>query len=150
MSKWNTTQAEHLEQNLGMLTHALSKDLPVSEKVTQRLRKARLQALDAQKSPVAVPEYAFAGHPKTNWGFTSNGSMLKIATYLPMAALVLGLFFIADWQSDQRIKDIAKVDSAVLIDQVPFEAYKDDGYVRFLITNGKDLEVVPEDDEDEA
>jgi hypothetical protein len=76
--------------------------------------------------------------------------MLKIATYLPMAALVLGLFFIADWQSDQRIKDIAKVDSAVLIDQVPFEAYKDDGYVRFLITNGKDLEVVPEDDEDEA
>ena len=150
MSKWNTTQAEHLEQNLGMLTHALSKDLPVSEKVAQRLRVARLQALDAQKSTETVPEYAYVGQARTPWNISSNVIFLKFATYLPMAALVLALSFILDWQSDQRIKDIAKVDSAVLIDQVPFEAYKDDGYVRFLITNGKDLEVVPEDDEDEA
>ena len=150
MSKWNTTSPNRIEENLGVLAHALSQDLPVSEKVAQRLREARLIALDQQKTTVAAPQLAYANHPQSSWTFSSNVFMLKFATYLPMAALVLGLFFIADWQSDQRIKDIAKVDSAVLIDQVPFEAYKDDGYVRFLITNGKDLEVVPEDDEDEA
>ena len=35
--------------------------------------------------------------------------------------------------------DIAKVDSAILVDAVPPNAYKDDGFVRYLITNGKDL-----------
>jgi hypothetical protein len=44
--------------------------------------------------------------------------------------------------------DIAKVDSAILVDVVPPHAYKDDGFVRYLITNGKDL-VVAEDDEEE-
>jgi hypothetical protein len=30
---------------------------------------------------------------------------------------------------------------------VPPEAYKDDGYVRFLMTNGKDLIIEEEDEE---
>ena len=46
---------------------------------------------------------------------------------------------ISNWQQDERIIDIAKVDSAILVDKVPPKAYKDDGFVRYLITNGKDL-----------
>ena len=87
MSKWNTTQAEHLEQNLGMLTHALSKDLPVSEKVAQRLRVARLQALDAQKSTETVPEYAYVGQARTPWNISSNFISISFSLMLIVLAI---------------------------------------------------------------
>ena len=51
---------------------------------------------------------------------------------------------ISGWQEDERIRDIAKVDSAILVDAVPPKAYKDDGFVRYLITNGKDLDIEKE------
>ena len=54
---------------------------------------------------------------------------------------------ISNWQEDERILDIAKVDSAILVDAVPPNAYKDDGFVRYLITNGKDL-VIEKDKQD--
>ncbi len=57
----------------------------------------------------------------------------------PILALAFGIVIISNWQQDERIRDIAKVDSAILVDVVPPHAYKDDGYVRYLITNGKDL-----------
>jgi len=57
----------------------------------------------------------------------------------PIFALAFGIVLISNWQEDERIKDIAKVDSAILVDAVPPNAYKDDGFVRYLITNGKDL-----------
>jgi len=66
----------------------------------------------------------------------------------PIFALAFGIVLISNWQQDERIIDIAKVDSAILVDVVPPHAYKDDGFVRYLITNGKDL-VVAEDDEEE-
>jgi hypothetical protein len=66
----------------------------------------------------------------------------------PIFALAFGIVLISNWQQDERIMDIAKVDSAILVDVVPPHAYKDDGFVRYLITNGKDL-VVAEDDEEE-
>jgi hypothetical protein len=57
----------------------------------------------------------------------------------PIFALAFGIVLISNWQEDERILDIAKVDSAILVDAVPPNAYKDDGFVRYLITNGKDL-----------
>jgi hypothetical protein len=66
----------------------------------------------------------------------------------PILALAFGIVLISNWQQDERILDIAKVDSAILVDVVPPHAYKDDGFVRYLITNGKDL-AVAEDEEEE-
>ena len=66
----------------------------------------------------------------------------------PIFALAFGIVLISNWQQDERILDIAKVDSAILVDVVPPHAYKDDGFVRYLITNGKDL-AVEEDEEEE-
>ena len=67
----------------------------------------------------------------------------------PIFALAFGIVLISNWQQDERIIDIAKVDSAILVDVVPPHAYKDDGFVRYLITNGKDLAVEEEKAEDE-
>ncbi len=67
----------------------------------------------------------------------------------PIFALAFGIVLISNWQQDERILDIAKVDSAILVDVVPPHAYKYDGFVRYLITNGKDLAVEEEKAEDE-
>ena len=65
-----------------------------------------------------------------------------------MIALFLGLAVIVNWQQDERIRDIAEVDSAILTDVVPPEAYNDDGFIRFLTTGGQDLIDNSKSDED--
>ena len=46
--------------------------------------------------------------------------------------MVLGLIAITEWQEDQRIKDIATVDIALLTDDVPPDAFVDNGFMAFL------------------
>jgi Protein of unknown function (DUF3619) len=147
----NSAQASSTELRVGLLARELLNDgaeqLP--KHILARLNQARSLALSHYPIP---KEYA----PESEWslagmsgGFSSTWApkiwgALGIA---PIFALALGLFAIANWQQDERIKDIATVDSALLTDIVPPEAYKDDGYVRFLMTNGKDL-IIEEDDEE--
>jgi len=51
-------------------------------------------------------------------------------------ALVVGLVSISVWQEDQRFKELAEVDSALLTDDLPPAAYTDPGFVQFLKTEG--------------
>jgi hypothetical protein len=73
--------------------------------------------------------------------FSENFSSKLWGTFgvAPIVALFLGLAVIVNWQQDERIRDIAEVDSAILTDVVPPEAYNDDGFIRYLTTGGKDL-----------
>ncbi|WP_269460294.1 DUF3619 family protein [Polynucleobacter necessarius] len=45
---------------------------------------------------------------------------------------MFGLIGIAQWQDDSRINDIAEVDAALLSDDVPPDAYADNGFMAFL------------------
>ena len=147
----NSEQASNAELRVGLLARDLLNDgaeqLP--KHILARLNQARALALShypSQKEYATESQWSLAG---MSGAFSSHlapkiWSALGIA---PILALGLGLFAIANWQQDERIKDIATVDSALLTDIVPPEAYKDDGYVRFLMTNGKDL-IVEDDDED--
>lgn len=143
-------QAANAEKRLGALARELLdegvKQLP--EQINARLNQSRALALAAYPHQEKLAtEWLFAGFPRTpstNWASKMWGA-LGIA---PIFALSLALFAIASWQQDERIKDIATVDKAILTDTVPPEAYKDDGYVRYLLTNGKDLAVEEEDEED--
>lgn len=146
-------QANSVEERMGLLARDLLDDgaeqLPAN--IIARLNQARdlaLSQISQQKEWATEAVWASSGygHSKEspNWA-SKMWSALGVA---PIVALALGLFAIASWQQDERIKDIATVDSALLTDVIPPEAYKDDGYVRFLMTNGKDL-VVDEEDEEE-
>ena len=145
--------AHSVEERMGLLARDLLDDgaeqLPAN--VIARLNQARSLALShipQQKEWATEAVWATSGYGTSkeapNWA-SKMWSALGVA---PIVALALGLFAIASWQQDERIKDIATVDSALLTDVIPPEAYKDDGYVRFLMTNGKDL-AVEEDDEEE-
>jgi hypothetical protein len=149
----NNQSTTNAELRVAMLARDLldesSEKLPthVSERLAAA-RKAALRAHATQKKPVWQKEFAMPGFGNlhsigSDWRNKAWGTLGAA----PIFALVLGIFLISNWQQDERIRDIAKVDSAILVDVVPPEAYKDNGYVRFLITNGKDL-VVEEDEEE--
>jgi len=148
--KNNSAQSKNAEMRLGSLARELlddgSKQIP--DRITARLNQARALAIAAypQQEKLAT-EWIFAGFPRTfssNWASKMRGT-LGLA---PILALSVSIFAIVGWQEDARIKDIANVDRAILTDSIPPAAYKDDGYVRYLLTNGKDL-IVEEEDEEE-
>ena len=55
-----------------------------------------------------------------------------LASALPLLALVSGLMFIQTLQQDLAESDIASLDSALLLDELPPDAYTDPGFVQFL------------------
>jgi hypothetical protein len=143
------------ELEVALLTRDLlnegAADLPPH--IANRLENARKLAL-AAKLEERKP---FWSHNWVREGFknsASTGSDWRNRAWgafgaAPIFALAFGIVLISNWQQDERIMDIAKVDSAILVDVVPPHAYKDDGFVRYLITNGKDLAVEEEKAEDE-
>ena len=124
-------------------------DLPAH--VANRLENARKLALAAkleERKPFWSHNWVREGCKNSN----STGSDWRNRAWgafgaAPIFALAFGIVLISNWQEDERILDIAKVDSAILVDAVPPNAYKDDGFVRYLITNGKDL-VIEKDKQD--
>jgi hypothetical protein len=119
--------------------------------IANRLENARKLAL-AAKLEERKP---FWSHNWVREGFKNSGSTGSdwrnrawgAFGAAPIFALAFGIVLISNWQEDERIIDIAKVDSAILVDAVPPNAYKDDGFVRYLITNGKDL-IIEKDKQD--
>ena len=51
---------------------------------------------------------------------------------LPVLALVIGLGAIQWIQQDNRTNELAAIDSALLTDELPPDAYADAGFVKFL------------------
>jgi len=148
--KNNSEQSKSAEMRMGSVARELlddgAKKLP--DRITARLNQARALAIAAYpRQEKLVTEWIFAGFPRafsSNWASKMRGA-LGLA---PILALSVSIFAIVGWQEDARIKDIAHVDRAILTDTVPPAAYKDDGYVRYLLTNGKDL-IIEEEDEEE-
>jgi hypothetical protein len=56
----------------------------------------------------------------------------RLASLLPLIALVAGLAIIQNFMDDDRANELAEVDSALLIDDLPPAAYADPGFLQFL------------------
>jgi hypothetical protein len=139
--------AEQAETRFAMRITALlsqsADDLPPD--VTERLRVARQNALQqaatvraAAAKPVRAASglssvwnrvFASAGGPS---GPDSSTWWSKWVTVLPLAVLVLGLLAIQDLHSSRLILTAADVDAALLADDLPPDAYQDDGFLEFL------------------
>ncbi len=157
MSKhYQTPQLDsNQELQVALLTRDLlnegATDLPAH--ISNRLENARKLAL-AAKLEESKPFWSHNWVRESFKNSNSTGSDWRNRAWgafgaAPILALAFGIVLISNWQQDERIIDIAKVDSAILVDVVPPHAYKDDGFVRYLITNGKDLAVEEEKAEDE-
>lgn len=99
----------------------------------ERLRAARVRALQARKAPAAAPLIVRNGGGAAALGFGEGpGLFTRIASVLPLLFLVAGLVLIHELQSERRAVELAEVDVDLLTDDLPPAAYADPGFAQFL------------------
>lgn len=116
--------AYHVRQSLN---HGL-KDIPQS--ASRRLEAARHQALAKQKQDNAnllvtnrgALALLKAGHP-----------LPLLKQVLPILALLLGMWISFYWHSLEYVAQIEEVDSALLTDELPPEAFLDNDFFEWLL-----------------
>lgn len=104
--------------------------------ITERLRVARQLAL-AQRKPLMQSRLAKNAQTNNDGSLTApadEGLNLWsiLASALPLLALVVGLMTIQWVQQDNVTSEIAAIDSALLTDELPPDAYTDAGFAQFL------------------
>ena len=101
--------------------------------VTERLRAARVRAVQLRKKAAASPvvvgrgrsaSLALEGEEISFWS--------RIGSVLPLLVLAAGLVLIHSVQGDRRASELAEVDQALLTDDLPPAAYADPGFVQYL------------------
>ena len=108
----------------------------LSYEISERLRAARAQAVSRRKiayGQTAGSVVSTGSSAALTWG--SNDGLnwwSRIGSVVPLIALVVGLLTINSVQSDNRAREVAEVDSALLTDELPPAAFADPGFVQFL------------------
>ncbi|HSQ10163.1 MAG TPA: DUF3619 family protein [Burkholderiaceae bacterium] len=106
-------------------------------RTTYRLEQARLVALARQPAAQAergwAPALQTAGGPPVDR--ESAGWARRLGLAAPLLALVIGFVGINQYQESEesrRISELANMDFAVLLDDVPLETYADKGFGALL------------------
>ena len=104
--------------------------------ISERLRAARVQAVAKRKIAslrTASSVSSSGGSAALTWGAGERMGLWGWAgSVMPLVALVVGLLVIDSIQSDNRTREIAEVDAALLIDDLPPTAFADPGFLQFL------------------
>jgi hypothetical protein len=115
----------------------LDDNTDLSYEVTERLRAARTRALSLRR--IAQPQlqtvqeiqtqngFALLKFPsQIQWFFQTFGSLI------PLLGLVAGLVLINEFHNDQSALELAEIDSALLTDDLPPNAYTDPSFLDYL------------------
>ncbi len=105
--------------------------------VSERLRAARERSLGKRRT---APVRAGATMVLSSGGELTLGSGYhswwdRLASVVPLLALVVGLISINIIQDDNRASELAEIDAALLTDDLPPAAYADPGFAQFLKTS---------------
>ncbi|WP_313072761.1 DUF3619 family protein [Melaminivora sp.] len=119
-------------------------DLP--HDITERLRAARMQALERRRrpqaqavlQPVSSLSLLYAGAAASGSGGDGRGGWWRaLASAVPLTALLAGLVFINLSHEQVLGSDGSDVDAALLADDLPPSAYADPGFVQYLRSPGQ-------------
>ena len=94
----------------------------------QKLKAARESAL-ARQRPEPQPVVRWADNVLGN-GWSWGG--LSARVILPALALVVAAVGIYRWQENQRLAEVVEIDSQLLTDDLPIDAYLDRGFQNWL------------------
>ena len=103
--------------------------------ISERLRAARTQAMGVRKRAIGLRTAAVvtpSGGAATLSADEHMPIWQRVASILPIVALVAGLFLIHTVQNERRASEVAEVDAALLADDLPPAAYADPGFIQFL------------------
>ena len=110
-------------------TAALSHDL------SERLRVARIQAVSKRKvyrQVVIGAVFSQGGVATLSGGDEGLSWWSRIASALPLLVLAVGLVTIHAIQNEKIANELAVVDVALLVDDLPPAAYADPGFAQFI------------------
>lgn len=115
--------------------NSASLDLP--HDIAERLRAARTRAVAARLIPqtrlqTSQPTITQNGVGLLHFGDEGLNIWSRLASFLPLIALIAGLALIQNIMDDDRANELAEVDAALLIDDLPPSAYADPGFLQFL------------------
>ncbi|MFN4326150.1 MAG: DUF3619 family protein [Azonexus sp.] len=113
------------------LNHGL-KD--ISPAASRRLEAARHLAVSRQK--VAVPQLRLAG--PVNTVFRNGAPAFYLKQILAILALLLGMWISFYWHSVQYVADLEEVDSALLTDDLPPDAFLDNEFFEWLLDDSSE------------
>lgn len=112
--------AYKVRHHLNLGTDAIDRD------TVEKLFAARMGALAHQKATGARLGLAGSGH-------LSTGLVLSHARHLTLVlGLVLGVFGITVWNDLRKADELGEIDSALLADDLPINAYLDRGFQAWL------------------
>ena len=137
MTNSHQYQAEILQDRYGLRVAARLSggvaELP--HDISERLRVARIQAVAKRKiHRLVASSSVIASGGSVALGGDDEGLnwWSSIASALPLLALVIGLVTINAVQNDKIANELAGVDVALLVDDLPPAAYADPGFVQFI------------------
>lgn len=115
----------------GRIRQALNHGLQdVSPAASRRLEAARHLALSRQKQTARELVVATTGHRAH--GVSMGGDHPYLRHALSVIALLVGMWIAFYWHSTQYIHDLEEVDSALLSDDLPPEAFLDSDFAEWL------------------
>jgi hypothetical protein len=110
------------------IRHHLDQSTQLERATAEKLRSARELALSRQR-PEPAPVVAWADNVFGNgWGWAG----LSARVILPAAVLIVAVAGIYNWQEKQRLAEIVEIDSQLLTDDLPIDAYLDRGFENWL------------------
>ncbi len=117
------------ENQFGNKIRQLLNQGPSLDKDTaERLRAARTLALARQRREPA-PVLAWADNVLGSMGGWSGFSLRLLA---PFIALAIGSAAVYTWQQSQQLAEIEEIDSQLLTDDLPIDAYLDRNFQSWL------------------
>lgn len=144
MNKTELTQTGHqFQEKLGRsIAYRLSDasdNLPSD--ISERLKAARMLAIGKRrlvKRQFVAATVGNAGSATLRLGGDDRNLWNRIASVLPLLALIAGLLAISAIQDQNRASEIADVDTELLSDDLPPSAYTDPGFAHFLSMNRRE------------
>ena len=110
------------------IRHLLNRGLALDPAQRDRLRAARERALERQRAePV----------PALRWADNVLGSLdgwrgVSARVLVPLLVLALAVSGIYTWQEKRRVAELVEIDSQLLTDDLPIDAYLDRGFQNWL------------------
>jgi len=113
------------------IRHILDQGTRLDASTATRLRAARELAVSRQR-PEPAPVLGWVDNTFGNGGGWAGVSARVL---LPAAALIVAVAGIYSWQEKQRLAEIVELDSQLLTDDLPIDAYLDRGFQNWLKNN---------------
>jgi hypothetical protein len=115
------------EQQFGNRVRHILNQESLDRSIAERLARARELSLSRQRAePLPVLRWA-----DNVFGFEGWGSV-SARVLLPAAALVVAIAAIYSWQENRRLAELVEIDSQLLTDDLPIDAYLDRGFQNWL------------------